>query len=253
MLCHTLKAWLPTCRTIGLNQSEEGSHLLVQSLITHGIARQATALLQMFLTGTIKLSVHALRTLAVVFKYCNVPDVIETQQNVWQATSGQSSTRHALLAWLLPPADDVTTTVLVTDVELHSSVLVEVILRRRLGSQKQDRPAVVIGDSESIQDEFALSSFEDGLLVSPDWSDVDKEAPSSSQLLVDVQAKEKLFEAILEMCLPLVATKMPTPTRHADNLNAIMNLVDHTQLLIHVLSKILVMKIESWDNILQNR
>ncbi|XP_069700137.1 serine-protein kinase ATM isoform X2 [Periplaneta americana] len=243
-----LRIWETTLRTVGLTQSEESSHKLLQALILKK-NHPPTVLLHMFLKGTIQLSEQSLQTLLVILKYCDIPETDETFHSfsltppfVYLPNQGSDSLRCALLDWILPNKDDVgipELNLVPCSPMLMSRVLVELIVRSQCDSVDSDNDCVYSKEFmvNSIEDDYMISSFEMGLLVedSREMARCSDVKSNQSTRLVITSPRDKLLELLNRDCCALTE-RVAMPPDSSTKLKIVTDYISQCLLILCTLS-----------------
>ncbi|KAJ9577914.1 hypothetical protein L9F63_025227, partial [Diploptera punctata] len=226
--------------TVGLNQCVQYSHRLLQSLIIQHKCHQSSAIIQMYLNGTIQLSEHSLRTLQVILKTCDLPENVDALNSISSGFSilPKQSLRCALLDWILPNREDVSFSELKLVPflpQFMSKVLVEIAIR----SQNDVDSDTFNGKSlsiNSIEDDYWVSSFEMGLLIADsDIRNVRKMSVNNDSKLVITSVRDKLIELLIRDC-NILEEREYTPTESKMKLKIVQDYISECMLVSSVLS-----------------
>lgn len=223
---------------------------MLQAMILHQKTQQPSILIHMFLKGTIQLSEHSLQTLQVILKCCDLPETLEAFHNIQSkvpffqtANQRPESLRCALLDWLLPNKDDLGLTELnLVPImpSLMSRVLVELIVKSHCDmddSCVSDNTCVQKFVTDSIEDDYMISSFEMGLLLKNCrnvLSCTSQENNHNSKLAI-ASAKEKLIELLKRDC-SMVTERVVIPQDSTSMLKVLTDYISHCLLIISTLS-----------------
>jgi hypothetical protein len=203
----------------------------------------------MFLNGTIQLSEHSLQTLQVILKCCDLPETLEGSYNIqsqvpsYQTTShGPESLRCALLDWLLPNKD-----LGLTELNLvpftpsfMSRLLVELIVKSQCDVDDDcisDNPCDEKFITNSIEDDYMISSFEMGLLfkICSKVSSCVSENSNPSVKLIIVSARDKLEELMKRDC-SLITERVVMPQDSTAKLKILTDYVSQCLLILSTMS-----------------